>query len=163
MKRMWLVPALALLLVMLAGCGKSAGQTEDTVDLNAFFDSLSKEYDWGNGYMEAIPDDLLDDYYPGLSDYTFQQKVIRAPAMSAVVNEVALVECESDTDAEAVQKLLQKRADDQAAGGAWYPESMDAWGEAEVIRHGSYVALIACAEHQSEISDKFNALFETQN
>ena len=56
-------------------------------------------------------------------------------------------------------EILQKRIDDQAAGGAWYPESMEAWGRGQVIQEGTYVAMIASAEHQEEIADAFEGLF----
>ena len=49
--------------------------------------------------------------------------------------------------------------DSQAEGGAWYPESMEAWGKAQVIQRGTYVAMIASASYQQEMADAFNALF----
>ena len=64
-----------------------------------------------------------------------------------------------EEDAEKAAEILQKRIDDQAAGGAWYPESMEAWGRGQVIQEGIYVAMIASAEHQEEIADAFEGLF----
>ena len=49
--------------------------------------------------------------------------------------------------------------DAQAEGGAWYPESMETWSDAQVVQHGTYVAMIATAEHQDEITEQFNAQF----
>ena len=79
--------------------------------------------------------------------------------MSSVVNEVVFAQCKSEDDAASAAEILQSRADAQAEGGAWYPESMEAWGKAKVIQNGTYVAMIASAEHQTEIEDAFNALF----
>ena len=63
------------------------------------------------------------------------------------------------TDAGAAAAILQTRVDSQAEGGAWYPESMEAWGKAQVIQRGTYVAMIASASYQQEMADAFNALF----
>lgn len=49
--------------------------------------------------------------------------------------------------------------DAQAEGGAWYPESMETWSNAQVVQNGTYVAMIATADHQEEIAEQFNALF----
>ena len=55
--------------------------------------------------------------------------------------------------------MLQDRVDAQAEGGAWYPESMETWSNAQVVQNGTYVAMIATADHQEEIAEQFNALF----
>ena len=55
--------------------------------------------------------------------------------------------------------ILQDRVDAQAEGGAWYPESMETWSNAQVVQNGTYVAMIATADHQEEIAEQFNALF----
>ena len=33
------------------------------------------------------------------------------------------------------------------------------WSDAQVVQHGTYVAMIATAEHQDEITEQFNAQF----
>ena len=81
------------------------------------------------------------------------------PMMSSVVNEVVFVECETEQDAENAAAILQERIDLQAEGGAWYPESMEAWRRGIVIQQGTYVAMIASAEHQDEIAEAFTNLF----
>ena len=55
--------------------------------------------------------------------------------------------------------ILQDRVTTQAEGGAWYPASMEAWGNAQVVQQGTYVALIATDGTQDEIAEQFNALF----
>ena len=57
-------------------------------------------------------------------------------------------------------EILQDRIDVQADGGAWYPESMEAWSRGIVIRQGTYVGMIASAEHQDEIAEAFNRKFQ---
>lgn len=108
---------------------------------------------------------MLDSYYPGLSEIATKQLVAKAPLMSAVVNEVVFLQCETDEDADKAAEILQKRIDYQVGdetnpGGAWYPESIESWKQAQVIREGTYVAMIASAEHQADIAEKFQQQFQ---
>lgn len=165
----WFVMALAacMLTGLLAGCGsKEEGSAQ--VDLSAFYNELAEEYHWsedpqasqeGDLLMSSVEGELLESYYPGLADVAAEQLIVKAPMMSSVVNEVVFAQCKSEDDAASAAEILQSRADAQAEGGAWYPESMEAWGKAKVIQNGTYVAMIASAEHQTEIEDAFNALF----
>ena len=109
--------------------------------------------------MMDVEGDLLESYYPGLADVATEQLIAKAPMMSAVVNEIVLAQCATEEDAAAAASILQDRVDAQAEGGAWYPESMETWSDAQVVQHGTYVAMIATAEHQDEITEQFNAQF----
>ena len=109
--------------------------------------------------MVDIEGEMLGSAYPGLSEIPTEQLVAKMPIMSAVVNEMVFMECKTEADAENAAAILQDRIDLQAGGGAWYPESMEAWSKGIVIRQGSYVGMIASAEHQDEIAEKFNQLF----
>ena len=67
--------------------------------------------------------------------------------------------------ADKAAEILQKRIDYQVGdetnpGGAWYPESIESWKQAQVIREGTYVAMIASAEHQADIAEKFQQQFQ---
>ena len=159
--RKWMTLALTALLLtgVLTACG-GTGKTETVdVDLKAFYDTIEETYGWNNGYMVDIEGDMLESYYPGISDIPAKQFLAKAPMMSFVVNELVLMQCETEQDAEAAAGILQDRVDTQAEGGAWYPESMEAWGKAQVIQQGTYVAMIASASYQQEMADAFNALF----
>jgi hypothetical protein len=150
---------LALLMVgLLAACGANPSATKD-VDLTAYYDTLAETYEWGDGYMVDIEDEMLDSYYPGLSDISTKQFIAKMPIMSAVVNEVVLMECESEDDAASAAAILQDRITTQAEGGAWYPESMEAWEKAQVVQQGTYVAMLASASYQDELVDSFHQLF----
>jgi len=109
--------------------------------------------------MVEIEGEMLESAYPGLSDIPTEQFVAKMPIMSSVVNEMVFLQCRTEEDAANAAAILQDRIDVQADGGAWYPESMEAWGNGIVIQQGTYVGLIASAEHQDEISEKFNQLF----
>lgn len=151
--------AVLMMLGLLAACGGEDGSADVDVDLTAFYADIEEGYGWGDGYMVDIEGDMLDSYYPGLSDITAKQFVAKMPMMSSVVNEMVFMQCETEDDAAEAAAILQDRINVQAQGGAWYPESMEAWSRGIVIQQGTYVAMVASAEHQDEISEGFNQKF----
>ncbi len=159
MKKIVLFAMTALLVTgLLSACGGTSGASKD-VDLTAFYEETATAYEWDETYMIDLTDDMLESYYPGLKDLAPEQLVAKMPMMSSVVNELVFLQCKSEDDAAKAAEILQARIDAQAEGGAWYPESMEAWSNGVVSQQGTYVAMIASAEHQSEITDSFNALF----
>lgn len=166
-----LLLALALTAGLLSACGggtDNAGTETTDVDLQALYDGWAEEYHWtedaansqeGDLLMMNLEGETLEGYYPGLSDLATKQLIAKAPMMSSVVNEVVLAQCETEEDATKAAAILQDRADAQAEGGAWYPESMEAWGRATVLQQGTYVALIASAEYQEDLETSFNQQF----
>lgn len=168
MKKGLLVCIALVMAGMLAACGGAKDTGKDTanvekdtaaVDLNGFYQDLEKTYEWGNGYMVEIEDDMLDAYYPGLRDIPKKQFVARMPIMTAVVNELVFIETENEQDADKAAEILKAHIKEQSEGGAWYPESMEAWGKGEVIQKGNYVAMLATGENQAEIKAGFEKLF----
>ena len=162
--------ALSALLTMslLTACGGETAPQND-VDLTAFYNTLAEEYGWVEDAASSGPDDvlmsniegdLLESYYPGLADVATKQLIAKAPMISAVVNEIVLAQCATEEDAATAASILQDRVDAQAEGGAWYPESMETWSNAQVIQEGAYVAMVACAQHQAEIVEQFQQLFQ---
>ena len=156
-----------LLTLALACGGETAPQ--DDVDLTAFYNTLAEEYGWVEDAASSGPDDvlmsniegdLLESYYPGLADVATEQLIAKAPMISAVVNEIVLAQCGSEEDAATAASILQDRVDAQAEGGAWYPESMETWSNAQVIQEGAYVAMVACAQNQAEIVEQFQQQFQ---
>ena len=167
MKRMMTFALTALLaLALLAGCGSdpadggSGGGETAAVDLTAFFDELDTKYAWGADYFADIDDEGMEATYPGLKDYETKQLLVKVPQMSAVVNEYVFAELNSPEDAEAAADILRQRVKEQSEGGAWYPESMEAWEKAKVSVHGNYVALIAGGEDQADIEAAWDQLFQ---
>ena len=171
MKR-WMTLALSALLTvsLLTACGgREEGTAEDAqVALNSLYAGWAEEYHWTEDAASSTEEDLLmmnvegetlESYYPGLADLATEQLVVKAPMMSSVVNEIVLAQCATEEDAAAAAAILQDRVDAQAEGGAWYPEAMETWSDAQVVQHGTYVAMIATAEHQDEITEQFNAQF----
>ncbi len=155
---------------LLTACGGQEGAAEDAqVALNSLYAGWAEEYHWTEDaassgendiLMMNVEGDLLESYYPGLADVATEQLIAKAPMMSAVVNEIVLVQCGSEEDAATAASILQDRVDAQAEGGAWYPESMETWSNAQVIQEGAYVAMVACAQNQAEIVEQFQQQFQ---
>lgn len=162
-----LLLAAIMMLSVLTGCGGSnndaAAEVKD-VDLTAFYNELAPNYEWAEGMVD-LEGEMLDMYYPGLSELAPKQLVAKAPMMSAVVNEFVFVQCESEEDAAKAEKIFQDRityqvGDETTPGGAWYPESIEGWKKAEVVREGNYVALVASSADQAAIVEAFKANFQ---
>lgn len=156
---------MALMMLALTACGGSSENSNTAdADLQSFYDSLAEEFQWNEGSLVDIEGEMLEGYYPGLSEISTKQFIAKAPMMSSVVNEMVFLQCETEEDAAKAAELLQDRIDYQVGdennpGGAWYPESIEAWKQGQVIQNGTYVAMIASAEYQDAIAEQFNALF----
>lgn len=147
---------LAALLLLAAGCGgqRDGGETAE-VSLSALYAGMAEECGWEEGYMTDVEGELLEGYYPGLGEIPAGQLIAKVPAMSSDVNEIVLIQCETEEDAEAAAAILQARIDSQVAGGAWYAETLAAWEKAEVLRQGTYAALIASGAYQETLEEQF--------
>ena len=132
-----------------------------SVDLNAFYLSLVESY--GENFpatmnlCEAV--EMLDGFYPGMSEIDAKQMMIYQPMMGAVVCEIALVEVVNSADVDAVKEILQARIDTQVDGGAWYPESIEGWkNNSRIVVNGNCVMMIAYSECDAVV-EAFNGLF----
>lgn len=161
-----MVLILAALALTLTACGGGSSENHETVDadLQGLYDTLTEEFQWEEGYLVDIEGEMLESYYPGLTEINTKQLIAKMPMMSSVVNEIVFLQCETEEDAAKAADILQSRIDYQVGdennpGGAWYPESIEAWKKGQVIQQGTYVAMIASAEYQDTITERFNALF----
>lgn len=77
-KRMMMVLAAMLALLLTAGCGSTKEETK-SVDLTEFYNGLAEEYEWDENYMASIEGDLLESYYPGLGDISTKQFIAMTP------------------------------------------------------------------------------------
>ena len=156
---------LAALLLLASGCGgqQEEGRAEDSdVALNTLYAGMEMSCGWGEDYMTDVEGELLEEYYPGLSEVPAKQLVVKVPAMSSDVNEIVLMQGETEEDAESAAAILQARVDAQVEGGAWYPETQAAWEKAQVLREGTYVALIASGAHQEALEEQFRLQFQSK-
>lgn len=157
------VLVLAALLLLAAGCGgqRDGGEAETAeVSLTDLWAGMETACGWEEGCMTGLEGELLEEYYPGLSEVPAKQLIVRVPAMSSDVNEIVLFQGETEEDAENAAAILQARIDAQVEGGAWYPETQAAWEKAQVLRQGgTYAALIASGEFQESLEEQFNQQF----
>ena len=160
MKKRAVLILAALLLLTGCGGGQADGAETAEVSLTALFAGMEASCGWSEDYMTDVEGELLEEYYPGLSEVPARQLIIRVPAMSSDVNEIVLFQGKTEEDAEAAASILQARIDAQVEGGAWYPETIEAWKSARVIRQGgTYAALIASGEFQESLEEQFNRQF----
>ena len=142
------------------------GSAQD-VDLAAFYSTLREETQWPE-LMDLAGDpgmqELLDSYYPGLSELSTKQCGVYVAAISAAVGELALVEVENAGDVQAVKDIFQARidyqvGDEQNPGGAWYPETIEGWKtKSHIASNGNYV-LLAVGDAAGDAVERFNQLF----
>ena len=154
---------LTALLMLAAGCGGQrdgeGGAEEAEVSLSALYAGMAEACGWEEDYMTSVDGGLLEEYYPGLSGLSGKHLIAQVPAMSSDVNEIVLIQCETEEGAENAAAILQARVDAQVEGGAWYPETQAAWEKAQVLRRGAYAALIASGEFQESLEEQFNQQF----
>lgn len=134
-----------------------------SVDLAAFVASLSKSDAWP-ALMKA-EGEVLDSYYPGLSEIAANQCEVHTAMISAAVGEIALVEVQNADDIQKVKDIFQARVnyqvgDETNPGGAWYPDTIEGWKNGNrIVSNGNYVMLVALNEGADSVVTSFNALF----
>ena len=154
---------LCLGLTACAGAGGENGGDQDvfTTDLSAFYDDMFSTIfpDPNNApSMSEVTGDYLDQLYPGLSEVETTQCLVYAPMITAVAYEIALVEVSDAADVQTVQDIFQARIDSQVEGGAFYPETVEAWqNSSEIVVRGNIVCLFVGAEKDDMVA-AFNAL-----
>ena len=151
--------ALTMVFALVASASNGGQSQTEAPDLQAYYDDFLASLGDNAPMMMAIEGDMLESAYPGLSDYTLKQSVLQMAGISAVAFEMALVETESEEDAQAVEEIFQARVDSQIQGGAMYPATIEAWENASVLVEGCVVALIVAGEDQTAAVDAFTALF----
>lgn len=128
------------------------------VDLDAFYTTVSSNYELG-GFLQKADKDLLDAFYPGLSDVATEQNLVYATMMSMNMGEFALIQVKDSKDVDTVKGILQTRIDNMVNGGAWYPEPTRIWTEcSKIVTNGNYIMMVVNEEYEAIVKD-FNALF----
>ena len=99
---------LAALLLLASGCGRQreeGGTEEPDVALNTLYAGMEESCGWEEGYMADVEGELLEGYYPGLSEIPAKQLVVKIPAMSSDGNEIVLMQGETEEDAESAAAI----------------------------------------------------------
>ena len=149
-----------LVFALIACGGTNDGQSgKPAPDLQQYYDDFMASLGDNAPMMVPLEGDMLEAAYPGLGAYSLKQSVMQMAGISAVAYEMALVETESEADAQAVKAIFQDRVSSQIQNGAMYPATIEAWEDASVLQDGNVVALIVAGEDQTAAVDAFNALF----
>ena len=164
--------ALALATVMalgvLAGCGPkdnasgsasgSSSAAAKEADLTAVYTEIEKKMIEKLGgeenapMLDTVEGEMLDMNYPGLSELGLKQCVVKAPMMTSVAVEFALVEANDAEQAAKAAELFQARIDAQVEGGAWYPETIEGWkNDSKIVTVGNYVMLVVMEDNADYI------------
>ena len=139
---------------------------EAQIDLTGFYNTLREENTWPE-LMDLADEsmaELLESYYPGLSEIPAKQRGVYIAAIAAAVGEIALVEVEDAGDVQAVKDIFQARidyqvGDDSNPGGAWYPETIEGWKtKSHIVSSGNYV-MLAVGDSAAAAVERFEGLF----
>lgn len=127
------------------------------VDLSAFYSSITGKYEFA--MLELADNEILDNFYPGMTGISIEQRLIYICGMTMNNGEFGLVQVKDSKDVDAVKSIFQARIDAQASGGAWYPQAVESWtNNARVVSNGNYVMMVV-HENCDDIVKEFNALF----
>lgn len=149
-----------------AGTESSSGEPAQPVSsrpaLSDFFAQLQGTYD-GLGAMLAMDGELLENYYPGLSEIESIEEILIQETMISMSNvAVGLVKLKEDAPLEdviAVQDVFQTRMTTQADGGAWYPESCETWKQGILTSVSNCVGMFISPENAQDMADDFITAF----
>ena len=98
-------------------------------------------------FFQETDQEMIESYYPGLSDISLKQENIYTPAIIGFAQEIALVEVENSNDVDKVKEIFNKRIEDCKNSVACDPEINELWAtNAEVQVSGNFVAMIALPE-----------------
>jgi len=149
--------ALALTLAVLAGCSNAGGQKTADVNLSEFYETIFT--DPANApAMMPLEGEMLDGFYPGLTEVELKQTVAYMPMITAVACEIVMVECANAADVETVKGIFQARIDAQVGDHFNYPAVIEAWEkEAKIVDNGNYVALFVISGMTDQVVENFNA------
>lgn len=140
----------------------ASGTASSRPALSSFFSTLQGSYE-GLGAMMVMDGELLENYYPGLSDIASVEEVLIQETMISMSNvAVGLVKLSDDAsldDVIAVQNVLQTRIDTQANGGAFYPDSCDTWKAGVITSVSNCVGMFVCPEYAENMANDFIVAF----
>ena len=132
------------------------------VDLAAFYESVTSEYEFA--FLKLAVDELLDGFYPGLTEIETEQCLVYVCQMSMNNGEIGLVQVKNSEDVDAVKAVFQARidymvGDGNGPGGAWYPGPTAMWeNHSRVVSNGNYVMMVVHGSCDAIVS-LFNDLF----
>lgn len=95
-------------------------------------------------FFQETDQEMIESYYPGLSNISLKQENIYTPAIIGFAQEIALVEVENSKDVDKIKNIFNKRIEDCKTAVACEPEVNEIWAtNATVQISGNFVAMIA--------------------
>lgn len=158
MKKLFAVLLASLLVLSLTACGgksdDSAGSDSAPADLNledvyqSLLDQQPKDADELVMLPESSPD-ILDGFYPGLSDLELKQQVFYVAPVTGFATEVMLVEVADSKDLDTVKEIFTQRIADASDESGCYPETAEIWASRAVVQtSGNYAAMIVLPDQR---------------
>lgn len=142
--------------------GQPGADGAEASPLKDFYATLQAKYE-GLDAMMVIEGELLETYYPGLSEIAAVEEIYLQETMITTANvAVGMVKLSEDAtleDITAVQEILQARITTQAEGGAWYPESCETWKNGIITSVSNTVGMFVYPEQAQELADAFTEAF----
>ena len=136
----------------------------DKPSLSGFFSTLQGTYE-GLGMMMVLDSQLLDNYYPGLTDIDAVEEVlIQESAISTANVAVGLVRLSDDAttaDVLKVQSIFQNRIAVQADGGAFYPASCETWENGVITSVSNCVGMFVHPDGANSMANLFTDTFSS--
>lgn len=164
MKKLMATMMAALLVLSLAACGGKADASgkedafPENLDLNEVYQTLmdlQPENDAPVMLPESNPE-IIDGFYPGLSDITLKQQVFYTAPVTGFATEVMLVEVSDAGDLDTVKEIFQQRIDAGSDASGCYPETAEIWSSRAVVQSaGNYAAMIVLPDNCTIPDDVF--------
>lgn len=140
----------------------SGGAADSLPSLTDFFATLQSSYE-GLGAMAVMEGEVLDAYYPGLSDVAAVEEVLIQETMMSMSNvAVGLVRFSDGAtldDRLAVQAIFQARITAQAEGGAWYPASCETWEQGVITSVSNVAGMFVYPDEAQSMADLFTVTY----
>lgn len=119
-------------------------ESEAAGDLQSVYDKIMAQQPAENDIImfPESSEDLINGYYPGLSDIEFKDFLLFMPPVTGNACEILLVEAADSAGADKTEQIMQARVD-QAASDTVYPDVAEVWAKnAKVERDGNRVCMI---------------------
>ena len=162
MKRVLILALSIIMAISLAACSKTKDNTNEnqnpntnqeeqtpnieTFDLKEVYNSIlaSQENSEGLTLFEETDDEIIESFYPGISDIALKQKAFYFPPIAGFACEIALVEVEDSKDVEKVKQIFNYRIKTGATTEGCDPGLEEVWERnAKVQSDGNYVCMVA--------------------
>jgi len=107
-----------------------------------------------------LTEQILDDFYGGLSEIELRQRIIFIPTFNLSATEIALFELKDSKDADRVLEIITNRLTDlDNLWKEYLPQQYELVKNARIVQNNNFI-LFVIAEHAEEIEASFNELFQ---